>query len=155
MAQPDEPSLERLTAQAAPHPAIVAALDAIPQALLDRSGSVFYSGRAAFSAPSKLYILGLNPGGDPAAQAAETISASRAKFRDGPAFWSAYSDESWGGAEPGKGGMQPRVLHVFGSLGLHPRSVPASNVVFARSSTEAMLQNEKAERHCQTKCTAR
>jgi hypothetical protein len=145
MAQPEERSLDRLAGQAVPHPAIVAALDAIPQALLDRSGSVFYSGRAAFAAPNKLYIVGLNPGGDPVAQAAETIGAHRQRFRDGQAWWSEYADESWRGAKPGEGGMQPRVLHMIARLGLDARAVPASNVVFARSSTEAMLQKEKAE----------
>ena len=37
------------------------------------------------------------------------------------------------------GGMQPRVLHMLASLGLDARAVPASNVVFVRSSTEAKL----------------
>ena len=130
---------------AAPYPDIDAALDALPGSLVCRSGSIFYTGRAAFSAPSKLYILGLNPGGDPAAQATETVGASRSKFRDGSASWSEYADVSWRGSRPGAWGMQPRVLHMFASLGLDPRSVPASNVVFARTSTEAILRNEKAD----------
>jgi len=37
----------------------------IPAALLPRSGKVFYAGRAAFAAPHPLYVLGVNPGGDP------------------------------------------------------------------------------------------
>jgi len=89
-------------------------------------------------------MLGLNPGGDPGAQAAETIGASLLQFREGPAWWSDYADESWCGAAPGTWGMQPRVLHMLGSLGLDPRTVPASNVVFVRSSTEATLQGAKA-----------
>lgn len=130
---------------AAPYPDIDAALDALPGSLLCRSGSIFYTGRAAFSAPSELYVLGLNPGGDPVAQAAETVGAHRSNFRNGLASWSEYADASWAGAKPGAWGMQPRVLHMFASLGLDPRSVPASNVVFARTSTEAMLQTEKAD----------
>lgn len=145
MAQAEEPSLERLAAQVAPHPAIVAALDAIPKAVLDRSGSVFYSGRAAFAAPSRLYIVGLNPGGDPLAQAAETVGAHRQRFCDGQPWWSEYADESWRGAKPGEGGMQPRVLHMIARLGLDARAIPASNVVFIRSSTEATLNSEKSE----------
>ena len=125
------------------HPAVEAALDRIPAALLSRSGSIFYTGRAAFSVPSRLYIVGLNPGGDPVAQASETIAAHRLKFREGPAWWSEYADESWRGAMPGAWGMQPRVLHMLASLGLDPHAVPASNVVFVRSSTEAALQGEK------------
>jgi len=127
------------------HRAVYAALDAIPASLLPRSGKVFYSGRAAFSAHSRLYIVGLNPGGDPVAQATETIYADRLKFREGSAWWSEYADESWCGAPPGTWGMAPRVLHMLASLGLDPRSVPASNVVFIRSSTEATLRAEKAD----------
>ena len=125
------------------HPAIEIALDAIPACILPRSGSIFYSGRAAFSASSKLYILGLNPGGDPVAQAAETIGAHRQKFREGPAWWSEYADESWCGAPPGTWGMQPRVLYLIERLGLDPHAVPASNLIFVRSSTEATLLAEK------------
>lgn len=36
----------------------------IPGSLLGESGAAFYSGRAAFSTPSRLYILGLNPVAD-------------------------------------------------------------------------------------------
>jgi len=35
----------------------------IPDSLLERSGKGFYSGRTAFENTSKLYVLGLNPGG--------------------------------------------------------------------------------------------
>jgi hypothetical protein len=125
------------------HPQIAGALNSIPTPLLDRSGKVFYSGRGAFSGPSELYILGLNPGGDPEAQARETISADLLRFWQGPAWWSDYADESWHGAPPGTWGMAPRVLHMLASLDLDPRIVPASNVVFVRSSTEATLQTNK------------
>lgn len=37
----------------------------VPAELWFRSGAVFYSGRAAFSRPSPIYLLGINPGGDP------------------------------------------------------------------------------------------
>src|SRR5690606_27453049 len=52
-------------------------------------------------------------------------------------------DESWRGCLPGTCGMQPRVLHLLSSLGLDPRTVPASNVVFVRSAREASLKAEK------------
>ena len=122
------------------HPEIRAALDAIPTSLLSQSGKVFYSGRAAFSKRSDLYILGLNPGGDPEAQASETIEADLLRFREGPPWWSDYADESWHGAPPGTWGMAPRVLHMLRSLDLDPRAVPASNAIFVRSSTEATLE---------------
>jgi hypothetical protein len=125
------------------HPEIAAALASIPDRLLFQSGKVFYSGRAAFSGPSDLYILGLNPGGDPEAQASETIGADLQRFWEGPARWSDYADESWQGAPPGTWGMAPRVLHMLASLEFDPRAVPSSNVIFARSSTEATLQKSK------------
>ena len=46
----------------------------IPKSLMNRSGSVFYSGKEAFRRPSDLYILGLNPGGRVEDHAAETVS---------------------------------------------------------------------------------
>ncbi len=125
------------------HPEVAAALDAIPASLLSQSGKVFYSGRAAFSGPSDLYILGLNPGGDPEIQASETIAADLLRFREGPDWWSDYADESWHGAPPGTWGMAPRVLHMLASLNRDPRAVPASNVIFVRSSTEATLAANK------------
>ena len=123
--------------------AIEAALDQLDPSLLPRYGSVFYSGRLAFSAPSRLYLLGLNPGGDPVGQATETVAADIQQFRTQPTAWSAYRDESWAGAPAGTQGMQPRVLHMLGRLGLAPETVPASNVVFVRSRTEAALTAEK------------
>ena len=41
----------------------------VPTHLLNESGTVFYSGRDAFSNPSGLYLLGLNPGSSPVDQA--------------------------------------------------------------------------------------
>ena len=37
----------------------------IPERMLSQSGKVFYSGRAVFTGPKDLYILGLYPGGSP------------------------------------------------------------------------------------------
>lgn len=116
----------------------------VPSGIRQRSGSVFYSGRAAFSRPSRLYILGLNPGGSPIVQADETIQRDIASYADpSRECWSRYADESWGGRLPGTSGMQPRVLHLLSSLKLDARTVPASNVVFVRSAREAALEAEK------------
>ena len=113
----------------------------------DRSGAVFYSGRAAFSGQKPVYLLGLNPGGSPTSQAAETVARDLADWRDGPDRWSAYTDRSWRGSEPGTYGIQPRIRHMFDRLGLDLRDVPASNVVFARTNSEAALASEKQELH--------
>ena len=116
----------------------------LPAQMMSRSGSLFYSGRAAFHGTHDLYILGLNPGGSPVTQADETIARDVADWRDLPEHWSAYLDESWQEKQPGTHGMQPRMRHMFDQLGLDLRAVPASNVVFVRSATEAALAAEKA-----------
>lgn len=45
----------------------------IPDELKDCSGSVFYSGRNAFTGLKDLYLLGLNPVGDPTTQRGDSI----------------------------------------------------------------------------------
>lgn len=117
--------------------------DLVDRELHDRSGAVFYSGPAAFDAPGKLYLLGLNPGGSPTAQADETIGRDLVDWRAGPQRWSAYVDASWRGMPAGAYGIQPRIRHLFDRLGFEPRDIPASNVVFVRSNDEAALAAEK------------
>jgi len=115
----------------------------VPAELGGRSGKVFYSGRGAFSRPSELYVLGLNPGGDPDANASETVASHTAEVLSSlPTDWSAYRDESWEGSPPGKWGMQPGVLHMFRQLSREPGAVPCSNLVFPRSRSAAHLKRE-------------
>ncbi|HEX6784436.1 MAG TPA: hypothetical protein VF098_07265 [Sphingomicrobium sp.] len=111
--------------------------------LRERSGAVFYSGRQAFTAQANLYLLGLNPGGSPMLQTDETIGRDLQEWQFGPERWSAYLDRSWRGRSPGTYGIQPRILHMFDRLGVDPRDVPASNVIFLRTSSEAALAGEK------------
>jgi|SRR6478672_6358470 len=120
-------------------------LELVPAELHAHSGGVLYSGRSAFRGPRPLYLLGLNPGGDPAAQGDETIGRSICIARTrSQSEGSAYADESWQDRAPGTATLQPRVLHLLRSLNLEPRSVPASNVVFVRSKREGLLMR-KAE----------
>lgn len=106
----------------------------IPQELLEKSGSVFYSARNAFKGKKDLYILGLNPGGSEILQVKETIAwHSKKVFEIDNDNWSEYKDESWKEALPGTFGLQPRVLHLLNRLNLSPYEVPASNVCFVRS----------------------
>lgn len=125
------------------YPAISTALEQVPPEIQGRSGSVFYSGRFAFGAPAPLYLLGLNPGGNPDRQAAETVAVDIEQFRTSRDVWSAYGDQCWEGRTAGTHGMQPRVLLMLKQLGLDPRRVPASNVVFVRSRDEQALEAEK------------
>ena len=92
----------------------------IPPEIAQRSGKVFYSGRAAFSGDRPLYILGYNPGGNPLApaNAAETVAAHTQKvFRDTPPNWSAYRNESW---EGGPGGQKAPAAAAAGFVGTAP-----------------------------------
>lgn len=123
--------------------AIRSAAFGIPEEIQTRSGSVFYSGISAFEFPSKLYILGLNPGGSPVEQAQNTVAADLASWDRQSEPFSRYLDESWKGKRPGKHGMQPRLHHMFDKLGLDLRSIPASNLIFVRSTGEAALAKEK------------
>lgn len=108
----------------------------IPKHLLPMSGSVFYSGRNAFTGQKDIYILGLNPGGDPGNPEEDTVgSHALSVINDKPDDWSEYRDESWQGKPPGTFGMQPRVLHLLRNLNLSPGQVPASNLVFFRSTS--------------------
>jgi hypothetical protein len=118
----------------------------IPTSLLRESGKVFYSGRKAYSSAARLYVLGVNPGGDPANHAAETVGEhTRQVLHDLPADWSAYRDDVWEGARPGTHGMAPRVLHLFKTLGLEPGSIPASNLFFVRSRREEHIKGRQRE----------
>jgi uracil-DNA glycosylase len=120
--------------------------DKIDPALKSRSGKVFYSGRLAFSRPNDLYLLGFNPGGNPIAQANETVGSETTQvLTQLPDRWSAYRDESWRNKKPGTHGMQPRVLHMLRRLGRDPQETPASNLIFVRSSRENTLQGGEVE----------
>jgi hypothetical protein len=114
----------------------------IPQYLLQKYGAVFYSGRKAFSTPSSLYILGLNPGGSPEEQATNTVKRHTEKVLNEAADdWSAYRDEIWRGNSPGTSGMQPRVRYLLRQLNLEPGNVPASNVIFMGSARGKDIDN--------------
>jgi Uracil DNA glycosylase superfamily len=119
---------------------------AIPSTLMEESGKVFYSGRDAFSSPAPLYVLGVNPGGDPANYSAETVERHTSQvLGELSSDWSAYRDESWEGALPGTYGMAPRVLHLFRKLNLSPGAVPASNLFFVRSRREQDIKTRQRE----------
>lgn len=122
--------------------------DAVDPSLLAESGEVFMSGRSSFAAPSPLYILGLNPGGNPDVLAEWSISRNISDALTLPdrAHWSSYADESWGGAKPGTNPFQRRMQHLFDVVGVtDPRTVPASNLIFVRTRSEALLKGRKAE----------
>ena len=117
----------------------------IPSSQKNKSGKAFYSGKLAFGKKSDVYILGLNPGGDPTKYPHETVSNhTQEVLHSLPSNWSAYRDEEWseGRAAPGTHRLQRRVLHLFSKLGLDAGEVPASNLIFPRSSRKATLEGD-------------
>ena len=107
----------------------------IPESLKGRSGRVFYSGRRAFESPSSVYILGINPGGDPPQNGGETVREHTATVLACEDHgWSAYQDESWGpNLKPGSATFQKRAKYLCGKIRKDVDEVPASNVIFERS----------------------
>jgi hypothetical protein len=102
--------------------------------LLDLSGKILYSSASTLR-KGPVYLLGHNPGGDPATHAADTIRASldglsTKKTND-------YIDESWGDRPAGTKPLQRRVRWLLESLDLDPRSVAAANLLFPRSISAA------------------
>lgn len=114
----------------------------IPPELKGLSGAVFNSGRDAYSGSSGLYLLGLNPGGDPAKHVRETVEFHTDKVLSRPSNWCEHRDEPWDQRPPGTAGMQPRVLHVLRGLQLDPGRVPSSNVVFVRTKGQAQIASD-------------
>ena len=100
------------------------------------SGKALHSGRLAFSAPRDLYILGLNPGGDPEDRS-ETVASNIDQVRHEAEDWCAFLDQDWrpGGRYYGraKAPLQLEMQELAACLGLDLRRIPASDVIFARS----------------------
>lgn len=121
-------------------------LELVPTELHAESGEVFYSGRTSFEqAASPLYVLGFNPGGQPAVLGDYTIGANVRASQHVRDDWSAYVDEAWGTFGPGASVFQRRILHMYEQCGLNPRLVPASNVIFVRSARVATLDARRTE----------
>ena len=116
----------------------------VPESYLDRSGAVFYSGRRAFSQPSDLYLLALNPAGDP--EGPHTIMGNiDSVVNRHPDNWSGYRDERWSGKRPGRDRRQRRVLHLFNRIGRDPGEVPTSETVFLRATDWRKLGELEAD----------
>ena len=83
-----------------------------------------------------MYLLGHNPGGSPDDQAANTVRASLEAMPT--KTLNNYLDEAWQTASgrsysKGQAPLQRRVVWLLQELGLRPREVPASNLIFVRS----------------------
>ena len=120
----------------------------VPPDLRDVSGHLLYTGRDAWTGPSPLYLMGVNPGGDPDVIRETVTSSTERILRHEAANWSAYRDDRWtypsgGTRPPGTAPMQQNVLHMLSTLGLDPGTVPASNLVFVRSRAEGDIPRQQ------------
>ena len=98
--------------------------------LIDQSGAVLYAGASTLR-PGPVYLLGLNPGGTEGPSLRDSIAASRREHN-------AYLDEEWapgGHWQPkGQATLQRRIQNLCERMGIDTRKVPASNLVFTRST---------------------
>ena len=112
----------------------------VPCDLLDRSGEVFNSGRAAFSNPSDVYLLGYNPGSDPSDQRLRTVRSSIDEVSGKPERFSLYYEAWEEGRDPK---MQQGIRHMFDRTGLNPCLTPSSNCIFVRSKGANDLRDRR------------
>src|SRR3982751_3732883 len=94
-------------------------------ALGRESGQVLYSGLETLR-PGSIYLLGLNPGGEPGNKRLMTVSQSLKSLPTNKT--NSYLDSTWSGRDV----LQRRVLWLLAGLGFHPRQVAASNLCFVR-----------------------
>lgn len=116
----------------------------IPESLKCCSGKVFYSGRKAFESPSDIYILGINPGGDPSDPKEKSVGAHTTTVLNcRPGDWSEYRDEPWKkDSEPGSTPFQRRLRYLSCKIGMGLGEIPASNLIFKRSTGFSKLQGD-------------
>ena len=116
----------------------------IDPSLLDKSGKVFYSGPDAFTKTSKVYLLGLNPGGTPNEAFSQKIRCEMVKAADPSREpWSYYIHLKKGNGTRGRMPLHGRVCHLLSRLKLDPTKIPTSNAIFVRSISESHLHKEE------------
>ena len=114
----------------------------VPDELRRQSGEVFYSGRAAFSKPSPVYLLGINPGSAPDHEPDPTIAGNiRRTLTEHPAEWSSYESGQW---KSDQHAMQSHIVALLKHIGREPRFTPASNLIFPRSRSVAEMSRQEA-----------
>jgi len=120
----------------------------VPVHLQGQPGALLYSGRDALTEPAPIYLMGVNPGGDPRIEPQTVIEHATKVLTAEARDFSAYRDERWGGGTmaPGTHKMQRNVLHLMRHLKVDPGKVPASNLVFVRSSREADIAGPQMKR---------
>ncbi len=123
------------------------------------SGKVFYSGRKTVDSPSRYYLMGLNPGGDPCDPdlKMETIGTSLTDWAGRKPEWSEYCDVDWRGKKsdpkdenPGNSRHQKAVRSFCSNcLGESVRNVFSANAIFERTKRgEHLREDPERDRVC-------
>ena len=112
------------------------------------SGHLIYTGRDAWTGPSPLYLIGVNPGGDPDVIRETVTSSTERILRREAANWSAYRDDRWthpsGGTRPPESRLCSRTCCICSARWVSdPGTVPASNLVFVRSRAEGDIPGQQ------------
>ena len=108
------------------HATLYNKLASILAPIAQRKGEVLYSA-AEFLRPSKVYLLGYNPGqGGPDTTVEEHLKTSFERTDN------AWLDEKWKDGRPSP--LQNRMKKLFEWAGLDLRSTPSSNLIFAMSN---------------------
>jgi hypothetical protein len=113
---------------------------------LPRSGEILYSAASTLR-PGPVYLLGHNPGGDPNDRGLPNVGQS---LDDLPTKTiNSYLDTVWSRQHGvGQAPLQRRVVWLLESLGLKPRDVAASNLIFVRSRDVARSRFGEYARLC-------
>jgi hypothetical protein len=114
--------------------------------VLSESGQVLYSAASTLR-PGPTYLLGHNPGGDPNDRGLWSVGQS---LDDLPTQTeNSYLNALWSGQHKvGQAPLQRRVVWLLESLGLKPRDVAASNLIFVRSRDAAGSRFSEYARLC-------
>jgi len=112
--------------------------------IIHRSGSILYSAQTTLR-PGRLYLLGLNPGGDPTKHHSIGEDLDQLPLRK----HNAYVHESWERQrEAGGAPLQQRVRWLMGRLGQDVEDVCAANLIFARSKDASGSEYPKLAHIC-------
>jgi hypothetical protein len=99
--------------------------------ILNKSGNVLYSSVDTLRS-GRIYLLGLNPGGDSKPLAWQTVGST---LRELPSqCQNQYIDVSWKGRPAGESKLQRRVRALAEMLNVDLRTICASNLIFVRST---------------------
>jgi hypothetical protein len=118
------------------------ALQTLPQEMQNASSRFLYSSGATL-APGRYYLLGYNPGGDPAA-INQPFQNEMLTWEDNTA--NAYLDEKWRrGEREGEAPYQRNVQALCRAVGADVREVCATNWFFVRSPSATLLKGYTPE----------